>query len=308
MKIKPLWVYLWALLSLGLSCQKLSPSRGDQNDALRVEAPQNNLDEKQKTAQGKIALTSLFAAEVALAFGPQAQEKVGAIPQLVDNPEFSPIAGQWPRSVLRFNESVEAIVYLNPSLVVIATFHSANLTYLLEKAEIPYAVLRPMTGFSSYMENIDIIAGALEMPQSGEALKGRFQSRLASIEKHGGQVEQPYTVISYMAGSTAGLETCFHDIAKAAGLRNLSAEKGVTGHRHLETEEIIVWNPDAIAISCSASCDTALELFLQLPGIGAVEAVKNKRVAAIPSHIFSSSGENMLLFAEMLQQQIYFKE
>ncbi len=265
-------------------------------------------DAKKSSLDGKIALTNLFAAEIVLDLGAEAVTRIGAVPALVDDPEFSVIAGQWPGSVQRIRESVESIVYLQPSLVIVAAFHSENLTHLLEESGIPFVVLQPLTGFDAYINNVTLIAESLGQPKNGEILTARFQSRLSFIRQRSKNIQKPLAVLSYMAGSIAGGETCFQDISSAAGLRNLAAEKGVSGHRHIEMEQLLVWNPDAIVISCGDSCEKSVRLFYGLPGAEALEAVQQNRVIAIPGPVFTSSGENMLLFAEMLQKKIYGME
>ena len=126
-----------------------------------------------------------------------------------------------------------------------------------------------------------------------------------------GRPPVPPGVVAWGDGYAATGATSFADIARAAGLDNLPERAGLSGHVPVAMEQLLAWDPAYIVIACPAArpddpaCPAAEAAFVAGgPGLSATRAAREGGVIAIPARDLASTGEGMIVAAELLQARL----
>ena len=257
--------------------------------------------------------------EILFALGPEVQQRVIAVSKFADDPRYSSVAKQWPPKVRRLSARAEDLLHLQPDLVILANFSSAEVRSLIQAMGVPTLSLEGFSGFEDYRRHVRTIAGALGLPQRGEDLVARFDQKLKDIgpedpaSPEDSASEDPASndpkrgtaaqVLSWNEGIVAGARTTFHDAAEHAGLRNLPTEKGLRGHRRIRFEQLATWNPGLIVLGCALDCAQARAQFVSSPAAATLEAVKNGRILTVPNRVLSATGRDMLTLVSLLRKE-----
>lgn len=239
--------------------------------------------------------------EILWRLGEKAQARVVAVSAMADDDDYNQVAGLWPESLPRLGHEVEQVLALEPTVVILASFSSPEYHAALE----PHArviVLEDFDGFAAHKANVRLIASAVGMPERGREMVRAFEARRSAIAK-GAPMDRP-TCISWGSGFVAGGRTTFDDSAKTAGCNNVAADTGLVGHKEVDAEQLVLWDPDFVVISCASDCGEATAAFAQAPGMGSLAAVKAGHVIAVPTPVLASVGEGMLDLAQQLQSRI----
>jgi iron complex transport system substrate-binding protein len=88
-------------------------------------------------------------------------------------------------------------------------------------------------------------------------------------------------------GYTAGTNTLFDDIVRAAGAINVAAEQGLEGYPRISAEQVAAWQPDFIIAGADGSAleDTRRRL-LANPAVAATDAARADRIILIENRYF----------------------
>lgn len=247
----------------------------------------------------RIASQTVLADEVLWDLGPSVHPAVVAVSPMADDVRYSRVVQRWPPAVPRAAGTSEALLALAPSLVIVASFTAVETRRLLEHAGVEMLVLERFDGFSDYRANVRAIAAAARAPEAGERLVEQLDARLAALRW---QPDVRPRVVSWNEGNVPAASTTFHDVAEAAGYRNLPAEQGGTGHLQVSVEQLVTWDPDVIVVPCDAArCEEAVAELAARPGLRATRAAREGRVIGVPSRALYGTGAGMLDAVEHLR-------
>jgi iron complex transport system substrate-binding protein len=216
-----------------------------------------------------------------------------AVSTLADDPRYSLVADRWDAAVTRAPMTSEALLALEPDLVIVADFTAAETRRLVQDAGVRTLVLSGFDGFADYRRHVGEIAGALDMEDAGRDLVARFDRRLAKVRRDAPRVRP--SVVSWTEGNIAGAGTTFDDVATAAGFDNLAARHGQRGHQRIGLEQLVAWNPAVLVVPCGATdCTTIAAELAARPGLSATEAARTGGIVPIESAYLYASGAGML--------------
>ena len=250
-----------------------------------------------------IASQTILSDEFLWSLGDEVQARVVAVSPLVDDPRYSTIVGRWPSALPRLPGSSEALLALDPDLVIIASFTSAETRAFLEAQGVKTLYLDGFNGFDDLWRHTRAVAAAVGATDAGERLIQAQEAELAALAETIG--DGPKTpAVSWSEGFVAGSGTTFDGIARYAGLTNLAGERGARGHAALSVEELVAWDPPIIVISCDPPrCAEAEQEFAARPGIAATQAARKGGVIAIPGASLASTGAGMIEAAGLLGEE-----
>jgi iron complex transport system substrate-binding protein len=218
---------------------------------------------------------------------------------MADDERYTSVAGRWPAAIPRVPTEVERLLALDPDLVMVADFTPIETRELLQSSRVSTLLLSSFTGFESYRSHIRTIAAAVGARHQGEALVQRFDESLQRLR--GQKFSSRPTILSWSSGVVAGAGTTFDDQARAAGYEHLAASHGLRGHAQVSLEQVMVWNPDYLVVSCgSRPCDEVERELATAAGFAATTAGRSNGIIAIPSRQLYSTGADMLLVVEHL--------
>lgn len=255
----------------------------------------------------RVASQVVLADEVLWALGPAARARVVGVSALADDPRYSSVAGLWPASVPRRALTSEGILALDPDLAVIASFTSPEVRALLAARGVRLLELASFTGFADYRAHVRALAAATGADAEGERLLAEFERRIAALAA---RPTLPLAALGWGDGYAAAAGTTFDDVARAAGLKNLAAEHGLSGHVPVSLEQLVAWDPPALVVLCPAddpddpACRAAERDAAALPGVAATRAARDGRIVAVPGRALTSTGAEMATAAELLQRRL----
>jgi iron complex transport system substrate-binding protein len=246
----------------------------------------------------RVASQTVLGDEVLWALGPAVHAQVVAVSPMADDPRYSRVVGAWPAGVPRAAGTSEALIALQPTLVVLASFTAPETRRLLEQAGLPTLVLERFDGFDDYRANVRAIAAAVGAAAAGERVVAEFDARLDALRL---EPRVRPRVVSWNEGSVPAAGTTFDDVATAAGYVNLPAHAGRRGHLQVSLEQLVAWDPDVIVVPCGAdgpahdaACDDETAELATRPGLRATRAVREGAVVGVPSPALYATGAGML--------------
>ena len=184
--------------------------------------------------------------EILFALG--AGDRIAAVTNQCDYPpeaEGLPRIGGW------FTPSTEKAMAARPDLVIGSRGNPTDFIAAMRKSGCPVFTIDPKTLDDIY-EAIGQIARIIGEAEAGEGLVGRMRDRLGAVAARVADVpegERPTAFIMLQVSPlwTAGKGTFQDDAIRAAGARNLGAEKN--GFAPYSTETLMAADPDFLLLS-----------------------------------------------------------
>lgn len=256
----------------------------------------------------RVVSQTVLSDEVLWALGPDARARVVGVSALADDARYSDVADAWPPAIPRRALTSEGLLALDPDLAIVASFTSPEVRALLVAHGVRLLELDRFAGFADYRAHVRRIAAAIDVAAAGEHLLASFDAELAALRARRPAVRLP--AVSWGDGWAAGAGTTFDDIAEAAGLSNLAAEQGLSGHGAIPLEQLVAWDPAVLVVSCpagdpdAAACREAERAAASLPGVAATRAAQEGRIVAVPARALASTGAGMITAAAVLQARL----
>lgn len=232
-------------------------------------------------------------------------ERMVGVTHLADDPEISNVAHMYPPSISRLRDSTpERVISLNPDLVCVAPYNSADFLKVMERSGLP-------TYRNEALDGIDPIeAGILDLGKRvGEEVRARdlvtrMRARRARLAARLGDLPRRPRVLFWSAGFTAGSRTTIDDIIREAGAINVAAEKKLTGSAEISPEQVIAADPDYVLLS-RWSVDAREGRIDNHPLLRNLRAVREKHVLAIDGRYLTSVSHFAVDAAERLAAQLH---
>lgn len=255
----------------------------------------------------RIVSLSLSADEILLAL--VEPERIAALTYLSIDPGISNVASQAAQVKEHIYADTEKVISLRPDLVVTSSFTPDVVIQTLRQSGLRVYVFPLGNSLAQVKENILGVAEAVGEKEKGQEVIKQMETQEAKLAaKIKSQSVYPYRILYYgLSGNTNGQGTQFDELVQMTGLRNVAAEAGIIGRGQVDKEMLIRLNPDVILLPTwtlkvqKADFDSAQKL-MDDPSLALVEAVKNKRVYALPDPHFSCCSQNIVLAMEDLWQ------
>ncbi len=249
----------------------------------------------------RIASRTVIADELLWAMGPEVQLRVVGVSPMADDPRYSSVPGSWPRTTPRLGVNPEELLARSPALVILASFSNVEYRAAVED-KVEVLVFEEFDGFDGFRTNLAQLGEAVGAVEDAARLRAEFDAGVSALEAARPPAGDRPSVVLWDYGHVAGAETTFHDVARAAGFRNLAAERGIDGHRKIDAEELIAWAPDWLGIGCGEqACRAAIAELAAKPGVRHLSAVTEDRVIAIEAPYLATTGMAMIELGARLQ-------
>lgn len=289
--MKPLIVF-YALLIGMIPINSLSIAAGD----FAPDAP----------GPGRIVSMTLGTDEILLSL--VHPERIIAVTHYAIDPTISNVSRQ--AKIIRHQikkAGVEQIAALNPDLVLVASYTAVDVVNQLSEIGLTVTRLDTFTSIQGIMENIRTVGRKVLASKKAEEVIAEMTLRLNRLEESISDIRERPGVLSYSPGGwTAGKETTFNEMVVRAGGRNLAAESGITGHKKLSLETIVMLDP-AIIILSAWDEDGAdfVGTFRNHPALGQLSAIKRKQVYVFPEKYLTTVSQYIVEATEALARLIH---
>jgi iron complex transport system substrate-binding protein len=187
---------------------------------------------------------------------------------------------------------------------------SYSLAETVESLKVSGATVFRFANFDSIeaiQGNIRLVGQTIGEESNAEKLIERMNAELSAVKARIPAGTKPPRVLSfYPSGDTAGGDTSFDAIVRAAGAINVAAEKGLRGFPKISAEQVAEWQPDFIIRGATpAKAAEARKQLLDNPVIGATEAARNGRIITLDNRYLLSVSHHVTRAVSELADALY---
>jgi len=261
----------------------------------------------------RIVSLTLCTDEILLSLVPQGR-LIGVTTYAAD-PAVSNVAAQAAAIPNKLDLNVEAIVALNPDLVLVASWTDAGPVQQLRDAGVPvYLFASPVSvkEVGQKILRLGLLTG--EQAKAREIVDG-MNARITAVVQRVSMVpaDKRLTVLDYTPwGASQGVGSSWDDVIRLAGLRNgaASVTSDVLGQVPMSQEGILQINPDLLVLPGWIYNDPSgpsafYKQVVDNPALQVVSAVKNKRVVAMQENLRSSISQYIAASVEWIAKTAY---
>ena len=229
----------------------------------------------------RIVSTVLMGDEMLAALVPS--ERLRAVTFLADDAGISNCAGAFPASVTRLYPDLEAVLALEPDLVLATGYNRAETVNLMVAAGIPILRFTRYDSFQELMDNLLLLGAATGTEARASEVVEDMRARIARVTQRVQNLPHLRVLYYSSGGDTTGPGTVMHEMMEIAGGSNVVQEAGLRGPTRLPLEMALGLQPEVIVLSAwnlGRASDPVAELMAD-PVWQEVPAVRNRRVYAI---------------------------
>lgn len=235
-------------------------------------------------------------------------ERIVALSSLAEDANYSNIVERAKEIPNRVTQGAEQILQMQPDLIFVASYSRAETVEQLKAANAPVFRFANFNSIEDIKKNIRTVGFATGCDAGAEKLIRQMTDELAAVAARVPRNKPAPRVMSYGGGTTAGANTTFNDMARAAGAANVSAEMGIDGFAKISGEKVAEWQPDFIVAGANpGEIEIKRQQLLDDPVIAATKAGKNGNVVVIVNSNYLTVTHNIVRGVETLADALYGK-
>lgn len=175
------------------------------------------------------------------------KKQITALSHLSRDPKLSNIARE-AQSIPTTNGNAEAVIRLNPDLVIAGAFTTRATVNLLKKLGRNVLVLKLENSIKDMYDNLQAIGTATGTQARANELIASLKRRVETVQHMLKAQTPPKAMIYYVNSYTSGKGTLVDDVVTASGLSNVAADAGLSGFATFPLERLIIEKPDVILL------------------------------------------------------------
>ena len=211
------------------------------------------------------------------------------------------------------SRNVEAILALNPDLVVMPDWIGMDLVNGLRAVGVPVYVFKTPESLTDIQDTIRKIAEVVDANKQGKELVSTMQNKLERVRQITKQVpaDKKQTLIPLsLMGSFGGKGTTFDDMCNYANVTNGVAAAGVAKKSAIAKEMIVKMDPDVFIIPTwdfeeSGKAENFIKEIKSDPALSTVKAIKNDRLVKVHDAYLYAASQYAANAVEEIAQAAY---
>jgi iron complex transport system substrate-binding protein len=253
----------------------------------------------------RIVSQTLATDEILLAICPV--ERIAALSSLAEDDNYSNVVEQARQLGKRSTEGAEQILLLEPDLIFVASYNRAEVVQLLKASHAPVFRFANFNTIADIQQNIRTVGQAVGNRAEAEALIEQMDGSLARVRTRVLSQKKRFRVMTFdPGGDTAGTNTTFDEMARAAGAVNVSAEQGIDGYVKISAEKIADWRPDFLVVGANrGEAEIVRKNLLADPIIAASPVGLSQRIIVIDNRHFLAVSQYVVRGVEDLADGLY---
>lgn len=253
----------------------------------------------------RIVSQTLGTDEILLAVCPP--ERVVALSDLAEDGDYSNVVEEARQIPNRTTQGPEQILQFKPDLIFVASYSRAETVELLKSSRAPVFRFANFDSIADIKSNIRTVGYATGADAAAEKLIEQMDADLAAVRARIPKSESPPRVMSYdKLGYTAGSNTIFDDVVRAAGAVNVCAEKGIKGFAKINSEKILEWQPDFLIMGANRGKEKSVsDRLLEDAAVATSAAGRAGRIIVIDNRHFLTVSHHVVRFVEDLANGLY---
>jgi iron complex transport system substrate-binding protein len=253
----------------------------------------------------RIVSQTLGTDEILLAVCPP--ERVVALSNLAEDGDYSNVVEEARRIPGRTTEGPEQILQFTPDLIFVASYSRAETVELLKSSKAPVFRFANFDSIADIKSNIRTVGYSTGTDDAAEKLVRKMDEDLAAVRARVPKSESSVRVMSYdKLGYTAGSNTLFDDVVRAAGAVNICAEQGIKGFAKINSEKILEWQPDFLITGANRGKEKSVrDRLLEDPAVANSKAARAGRIIVIDNRHFLTVSQHVVRFVDDLANGLY---
>ncbi len=253
----------------------------------------------------RIVSQTLGTDEILLTICPQ--ERIVALSHLAEDENYSNVVEQARQISGRTTQGPEQILQSRPDLIFVASYSRAETVDLLKASRAPVFRFANFDSIESIKSNIRTVGYATGTDAAAGKLIRQMDEDLAAIRARIPKSESPVRVMSFsQIGYTAGANTIFDDVVRAAGAVNVSAEQGIKGFAKINSEKILEWQPDFLITGANRGKEKLVQSrLLEDTAVASSKAGRAGRIIIIDNRHFLTVSQHVVGFVVDLANALY---
>jgi iron complex transport system substrate-binding protein len=189
---------------------------------------------------------------------------------------------------------VEAVVALEPDLIVCGDFLPLDELELLEDQGVPYVVLATRT-LDEVVKDVRLVGILTGHVEEANTLADSLEARIEAVREKtlADDVVKPRVYLEYYPYFTFGPGSFGHDLIHSAGGINI-AENTSSEYPMISTELILGGDPEIIVYTVGYMCSTTAEDFALRPGWENLTAVIEDNIHSMDDNLVSRYGPRVV--------------
>jgi len=235
---------------------------------------------------------------------------VGAGPQVIAVDEFSDFPAEAPTTDLSgFTPNVEAIVQLDPDLVIVS-YDPGALVASLAATGIPVLVLDAAVDLEDALQQLRILGAVTGNGDTAATLIAELELRIAAALAAAPVLEAPLTYFHELDDTlyTVTSSTFVGSVYGLLGLVNIAdaadPDGASFGYPQLSAEFLLLADPDLVFLADSRCCGEDATTFAARPGFDGLSAVKTGSVVVLNDDVASRWGPRIVEFLEQVSAAV----
>jgi len=233
-------------------------------------------------------------------------ERVIGVSQAAYDGRFSNISDIAARLRPTIAADVEAVVTMNPDLVIVSSTARADFTELLRTAGVPvYRAYTTPTSLAEIEQQIRILGYLVADDAAAAAVWSTFHEAVALAALRRPAADAP-RVLGLNGHFAYGSHTVFDDVLRVLGATNVAAAAGVEGYTLMNPEEILRANPGWIITGAPIDTedDVRERLFADV-SLATTDAGRAGRVVVVDQRVFTALSPFTARLLETLGDALY---
>jgi iron complex transport system substrate-binding protein len=233
--------------------------------------------------------------------------RIVALSSLAEDGNYSNVVEEAHRVGGRKTQGPEQILRLEPDLIFVASYSRAETVQLLKASHAPVFRIANFNSIMDIKENIRTVGKAVGNESEADAVIQKMDESLTAVRRLVPPSQTPFRIMSFgQGGFTAGANTTFDEMVRAAGAKNGSAEHGIDGIAKISVERIIDWQPDFIIVGANqGEFDNVRHNLLVDPVIAASRAGLAGRIIVIDNRHLLTVSQYVVRGVEDLAKGMY---
>ncbi len=237
--------------------------------------------------------------------------RIAAVPEQVDDfavRDFrvAPFATM-PRF---FHYAAEPLLALEPDLVVSFDWQSQDTTGILRRSRVPVLVLQTGEDYEAVRATLELLGRLLGAEARAAEITAVLDTRAAALRERAQHRPHRRALVYSNDGTggwAAGSRTTAGALLELTGLVNAGAEDGIVEHKPIDMERVLRIAPDLFVCGSPSRGETGSAtraVLVASKPLALLAAVRDERIAVIPSVLLSADSPAILDAAEALEREI----
>jgi iron complex transport system substrate-binding protein len=250
-------------------------------------------------APQRIVSQTLGTDEILFAICPPA--RIVGLSTLARDEVYSNVLQEARASAAAPSTGPEQVLRMKPDLIFVASYSRAEVVEMLRVSHAPIFRFANFDRIDDMKTNIRIIGRAIGEDAAADRLIADMDRRLTALATRAPAGPRPHVMSYATDGYTAGANTLFDDVIRAAGGVNAAAEHGVCGFARVSAEQVLQWNPDVIVSGAKPGQNQVVrDGLLRNAAVAATRAAREGRIVTMPAREFEAASQYVVNAAETL--------